>query len=110
MIDQTPGKNGVPGNYTNRKIETVELYDLVHDISETTDLFAQHPEIVKQLETEAEKARADLGDALTQRPGLDRRDSVRSKPCVGASRTGCARGCWKKYYFSWLRISETQAV
>jgi arylsulfatase len=71
------GTNGVPADYSNRKIEKEELYDLVHDISETTDVSAQHPEIVKQLETEAEKARADLGDGLTKRPGPGRREPGR---------------------------------
>jgi arylsulfatase A-like enzyme len=68
------GKGGVPVPYSQRKIEKEELYDLVHDISETTDVAAQHPEIVQQLEAQAEKARADLGDALTHRPGPGRRD------------------------------------
>jgi hypothetical protein len=63
------GKDGVPAAYSHRKIEHEELYDLVHDIGETTDVSAQHPDIVKQLEAEAEKARVDLGDALTKRPG-----------------------------------------
>jgi hypothetical protein len=67
----------VPGNYTNKKIETAELYDLVHDIGETTDVSAQHPEIVKQLEVEAGKARADLGDGLTKNPGPGRREPGR---------------------------------
>lgn len=73
MNGQKPGHDGVPGNYANRKIETAELYDLVHDIGETTDVSAQHPEIVRQLEAEAKKARADLGDSLTKNPGPGRR-------------------------------------
>ncbi len=77
LLGQKPGRDGVPGNYTNRKIEAAELYDLVHDNSETTDVSAQHPEIVKQLETEAEKARADLGDGLTKRAGSGRREPGR---------------------------------
>ena len=71
------GTNGVPAEYSQRKVEKEELYDLVHDISETTDVSAQHPEIVKQLEAEAEKARADLGDGLTKRPGPGRREPGR---------------------------------
>jgi arylsulfatase A len=77
MIGQKPGHDGVPGDYTNRKIETAEMYDLVHDIGEATDVSAQHPDIVKQLEAEAEKARADLGDGLTKRPGPGRREPGR---------------------------------
>jgi len=71
------GKGGVPAPYSQRKIEKEELYDLVHDIGESSDVSAQHPEIVKQLETEAEKARADLGDALTKCPGPGRREPGR---------------------------------
>jgi len=77
MIGQVPGHDGVPGEYASRKIETAELYDLVRDISETTDVSAQHPEIVKQLEAQAEQARADLGDALTKRTGSGRREPGR---------------------------------
>jgi hypothetical protein len=71
------GTNGLSVPYSQRKIEKEELYDLVHDIGETTDVSAQHPELVKQLEAEAEKARADLGDALTKRPGPGRREPGR---------------------------------
>jgi arylsulfatase A len=67
------GKGGVPAPYSKRKIEKEELYDLVNDISETTDVSERHPEIVVQLEAEAEKARADLGDALTKREGSGHR-------------------------------------
>ena len=47
---------------------------MVHDIGETMDVSAQHPEIVKQLEVEVEKAREDLGDALTNRLGAGHRE------------------------------------
>ncbi|MGO8676887.1 MAG: hypothetical protein ACLQVX_13570 [Limisphaerales bacterium] len=71
------GKDGLPVPYSHRKIESEELYDLVNDISETTDVSAQHPELVKPLQAEAEKARARLGDALTKRPGPARREPGR---------------------------------
>ena len=77
MIGQKPGLDGVPGNYTNRKIAQAELYDLVNDIGETTGVSAQHPEKVMQLEAEAEKARVDLGDRLTKRAGSGRREPGR---------------------------------
>ena len=77
MLGQKPGRDGVPGNYMNKKNEAAELYDLVHDIGETTDVSAQHLEIVKQLETEVGNARADLGDGLTKRAGLGRREPGR---------------------------------
>ncbi len=68
------GTNGVPVPYAHRKIEAEELYDLGHDIGESTNVAAQHPEIVKQLEAEAEKARVDLGDGAVKRPGSGRRE------------------------------------
>lgn len=68
------GTNGVPVLYSHQTIQKEELYDLVNDLSETTDVSTQHPDIVKQLEAEAEKARADLGDALTKHPGPGRRE------------------------------------
>jgi arylsulfatase A-like enzyme len=74
MMGQTPGHDGVQGPYSEQKLETAELYDLANDVGETTDVSARHPEIVKQLEAEAEKARADLGDALTNRPGSSLRE------------------------------------
>ena len=73
------GKDGNKGEYMERKIEKEQLYDLVTDISETTDVSAEHPDIVKQLEAEAEKARAELGDALTNRKGTGTREPGRVK-------------------------------
>ena len=77
MLPQNMGQDGVPGTYVDRQIETNELYDLVHDIGETTDVSAQHPEIVKQLQAGAGKARAELGDALTKRTGTGIREPGR---------------------------------
>ena len=74
------GADGLAAPYSHRQIENEELYDLVHDIGETTSVSQQHPEIVKQLEAEVEKARADLGDALTHRPGPGRRQPGRTSP------------------------------
>ena len=55
--------------YEQRKLERAELYDLVEDVSETTDVAAGHADIVHQLEVEAERARQELGDTLTKRTG-----------------------------------------
>jgi hypothetical protein len=49
----------------------------VNDISEATDVSAQHPDMVKQLEAEAEKARSELGDALTKCQGKGVREPGR---------------------------------
>ncbi|MFN0110607.1 MAG: sulfatase [Blastocatellia bacterium] len=65
---ETPGADGKPGKDTYPKIE-LSLYDLEADIGETTNLADKHPEVVKQLMTFVERARADLGDSLTKREG-----------------------------------------
>ena len=72
------GHDGKPVPYEQRKLEKAELYDLTSDISEAADVAAQHPEIVQHLRTEAEKARAELGDALTKRTGK----GIRPAPIV----------------------------
>jgi len=43
------GHGGTPVSYEQRKIEHAALYDLANDISEATDVAAQHPDIVKHL-------------------------------------------------------------
>jgi arylsulfatase A-like enzyme len=70
---RTGHTDGNPIPYEQRKLERSELYDLEADISETRDVAQQNPEIVRQLETAAEAARAELGDALTKREGSGHR-------------------------------------
>ena len=53
--------------------EHTELYDLNSDVGETTNVAAEHPDVVKRLQALAEQARDDLGDSLTQREGKNRR-------------------------------------
>jgi hypothetical protein len=45
------------------------LYNLRDDIGEATDVSAQHPDVVRNLQAIAEEARQELGDSLTQRTG-----------------------------------------
>jgi arylsulfatase A len=71
------GHDGMPVPYEQRKLERAELYDLVNDISEANDVSGQHADIVKRLEAEAEKARLELGDALTKRQGQGVREPGR---------------------------------
>lgn len=72
------GRNdGTPIPYQQRKLEKAELYDLVKDIGESTDVAERHPDVVKQLEAEAERARQELGDALTKRNGTGTREPGR---------------------------------
>ncbi len=47
------------------------LYDLDHDLQETTNLADRHPEVVRRLVQLAERARDDLGDV--GRPGKNQR-------------------------------------
>jgi arylsulfatase A len=81
------GRDGLPVPYENRKVTRPELYDLSYDMSETTDVSAEHPQIVAYLEAEAEKARRELGDALSQRKGK----GVRSPGEVSSPAPGTAQ-------------------
>jgi arylsulfatase len=69
LAGQPGGKDGAPVPYQQAKVASPELYDLAHDISETRNVAAEHPDVVKRLLAEAEKARAELGDSLTKRTG-----------------------------------------
>lgn len=50
-----------------------ELYDLIDDIAETTDIAAEHPDVVARLEVAADHFRRELGDGLTGEAGTGRR-------------------------------------
>jgi hypothetical protein len=63
---QTPATGGTPIKYSQLKAGT-ELYDLEKDPGEKSDLASLKPEIVAELQEHVEKARNDLGDALTGR-------------------------------------------
>jgi predicted neuraminidase len=80
MAGQTPGRDGQPGRYHLVKIEQPELYNLDADIGETKNVAAEHPEVVKKLLALAEKARDELGDALTRRTGRGVRAPGRLPP------------------------------
>ena len=69
MAGQTPGKDGIPGQYAQRQTP-LALYDLVNDIGETTDVSTAHPEIVKRLQEAADAIRADLGEGNNAGPGV----------------------------------------
>jgi arylsulfatase len=73
------GHGGVPVPYEQRKLERAELYDLVNDVSEATNVAGQRADIIKRLEAEADKARQELGDALTQRNGQGVREPGRTR-------------------------------
>jgi arylsulfatase A-like enzyme len=69
MEGQTPGKDGMPRPYAQGRA-TLALYDLENDIGETTDISAEHPEIVKRLQDAADSIRADLGAGNNIGPGV----------------------------------------
>jgi len=64
--------DGIPIDYEQNKIN-LELYDLQNDISETKNIAAQHPEIVKNLSALADIQRKALGDKLTGIIGTENR-------------------------------------
>jgi arylsulfatase A-like enzyme len=66
------GRAGTPVEYRQASIGQA-LFDLKHDIGETTDVALQHPEVVKRLMDHAERARRDFGDVLTNRQGSNLR-------------------------------------
>lgn len=47
------------------------LFDLEADVGETTDRFADEPEVVARLQAFVEQARGSLGDSITGRAGAD---------------------------------------
>ncbi|MCZ2344136.1 MAG: sulfatase [Bacteroidales bacterium] len=75
MQGQAPGKDGTPGKYRMQKVTSPELYDLEKDIGERHNLAVEHPEVVQRLQALANRARADLGDALTSQRGTGRRSA-----------------------------------
>jgi len=70
------GRDGEPVNYQQVPMGQ-SLYDLDSDLGETTDVSAQHPDVVARLLAEAERFRAELGDRLTKRKGSGVRASGR---------------------------------
>lgn len=72
-LDGRIGKDdGLPIDYENFDMG-LELYDLEQDIQETQNVIEQQPEVVKNLMVLAQRARADLGDALTEVEGAGNR-------------------------------------
>jgi arylsulfatase A len=73
---------GVDGGETPYVIKEVPLalFDLEADPAETTDVSAQHPEVMAEIMKHVEAARVELGDALTKREGRGRRSAGRAAP------------------------------
>jgi arylsulfatase len=68
-IEQS-GVSGIASRHGYRvEQQPLALYHLLDDPGERRDVAAAHPGVVARLSALAERARADLGDALTRRPG-----------------------------------------
>ncbi len=65
----------LPKKLSNLRDKTVpaqaELYDVRHDVGETSEVLARHPDVVARLTSLAERAREELGDL--DRPGNGQR-------------------------------------
>ena len=70
------GTGGKPVRYKTGTIGQ-ELFDLKADPGETTDVAAEHPDVVARLLAAAEQARTALGDRLTKRQGAEVRPAGR---------------------------------
>lgn len=76
MAGQTPGKDGLPGQYAQNKAG-LELYEMTSDPGETRNVAAANPEVMARLTELAAQARSDLGDALTGAIGTGHREPGR---------------------------------
>lgn len=74
---RTGGKGGLPVNYEYLKFEEIALYDLENDISETTNVAENNPEVVTHILALAEKMRGRLGDSLNEIEGNENRQPGR---------------------------------
>lgn len=66
-----PGSGGLPGKNQKKQLE-LSLFDLRADIGETTNVAAEHPDVVRKLQTYADAIRAELGDGK-ENVGTERR-------------------------------------
>jgi len=73
LAGQPPGRDGIPAKYQAQPITAPELYDLANDLSETKNVAAEHPEVVKRLLMLAERCRDELGDTVAGRIGKEAR-------------------------------------
>ncbi|MDQ3395715.1 MAG: sulfatase [Bacteroidota bacterium] len=69
------GMDGYRGNTPLKEVPS-GLYNLTHDPGEKYDVQDQYPEVVAQIMKHVEAAREDLGDALTNREGKNRRKAA----------------------------------
>jgi len=68
--------DGIPTKASVGHID-LALFDLEADPGETTDVAAQHPDVVKHIQELADQMRRDLGDSATKQKGSGRREPGR---------------------------------
>ncbi len=78
MDGQTPGKDGLPGEYRMVELKEIELYDLVADKSETQNVAAHHTDTVEKIKAMADGMRARLRDSLLEMEGAETREPGRA--------------------------------
>jgi arylsulfatase A-like enzyme len=62
--------DGRQSGYTQVPLESAVLFDLVNDVSETTDVSERYPEVFARLKAAADEFRAELGDGRAEGPGV----------------------------------------
>jgi len=73
------GTDGKPERYDRGEIG-LALFDLEKDVSETTDVKQDHPEVVEAIQRLADRMREDLGDATRGIAGSGRRPAGQLQP------------------------------
>lgn len=69
IAEQVGRSDGNPVEYTNRKVERLELYDLDRDISESINVIDENTDQAAALKVFADRWRSELGDSLTGERG-----------------------------------------
>jgi len=67
------GSGGMPGDYDYSVKTGLELYDLQADPTESRDLAAEYPQVVAQMQEQADVMRKRLGDRLEEIEGTENR-------------------------------------
>lgn len=71
-----PEGTGFCGRFYGNEVENIELYDLDNDVSESIDLAAEYPQVVKEMLVHINQARTDLGDYNQRGKGIRYFDTV----------------------------------
>jgi arylsulfatase A-like enzyme len=75
--DQNFRDDGIPIKYTMVDLAEMELYHIPTDPSEKNNVIGENPQVVDKLIKLAEKAREDMGDAITGNDGKNLREPGR---------------------------------